>query len=270
MKQDPTSLTIPDVVYGRKFGMALTLDIVKPEKPSGIGVLALSSGGWRSWPEMGKPGTAAFLKRGQTVFIVMHGSRPKFGISEIVQDIRRAVRFVRAHAAEHAVDPDRLGLFGISSGGNLSLLTAAQGGDGDPVARDPVDRLSDRLGAAACFYPPADLLNYGEPGKLWLPYRAADETADDATLARAASPVAQFTAAMPPTLVIHGDADKLVPIQQGRTVCARLQELGVESRLEERPGKEHGWPDMAAEYALCADWFAQHLAPATPSLGLKS
>jgi acetyl esterase/lipase len=252
-------VTIPDVVYGRKFGMALTLDIVKPQKPSGVGVLALSSGGWQSWPEMGKPQTDEFLKRGQTVFIVMHGARPKFGIPEIVQDIRRAVRFVRAHAAAHAVDPRRLGLFGISSGGHISLLTAAQGAAGDPGARDPVDRESDRPGAVACFYPPTDFMNFGETGKVWIPYRPPGETADDATLAKACSPVTHFTAAMPPTLIIHGDADKLIPVQQGRVAAARLRELGVEHRLEVRPGKEHGWPDISAEYALCADWFATHL-----------
>jgi len=253
------SSTIPDVVYGRKFGMALTLDVVKPEKPSGTGVLALSSGGWQSWPEMGKPGTVEFLERGQTVFLVTHGAKPRFSIPEIVQDIRRAVRFVRAHAAEHAVDPTRLGLFGISSGGNISLLTAAQGGAGDPEAKDPVDRQGDRVGAVACFYPPTDFLNYGEPGKVWVPYRVAGDTADDATLARAWSPVTHFTAAMPPTLIMHGDADVLVPIQQARAVTARLRELGVEHHLEVRPGREHGWPDMSAEYALCADWFDRYL-----------
>lgn len=252
-------ITIPDIVYGRKFGLALTLDVVRPEKPSGVGVLALSSGGWRSWPEAGKPCTGEFLKRGQTVFIVTHGSRPRFAIPEIVGDIRRAVRFVRAHAAEHGVDPARLGLFGISSGGNVSLLTAAQAGAGDPAAQDPVDRESDRVGAVACFYPPADFLNFGEPGKVWLPYRPDGATDADAVLARAASPVHHFTAAMPPTFIVHGAADKLIPVQQGRAAAARLRELGVEHRFEERPGRDHGWDDMSAEYALCAEWFDRHL-----------
>ncbi len=250
---------IADIVYGRKFGMALTLDVVRPEKPSGVGVIALSSGGWRSWPEVGKVDPAEFLERGQTVFSVMHGSRPKFSISEIVQDIRRAVRFVRAHAVEHGVDPRRLGLFGISSGGNLSLLAAAQGGDGDPEAKDPVDQQSDRVDAVACFYPPTDFQNFGESGKIWVPYRTAEERADDATLARETSPTTYFTPAMPPTLIIHGDADTLVPIQQGRVAISRLRELGVKCRFEERPGKEHGWPDMRSDHALCADWFATHL-----------
>lgn len=258
--RDPmNAVTISDVVYGRKFGMALTLDIVRPEKPSGIGILALSSGGWRSWPEVGKVDAAEFLKRGQTVFHVMHGARPKFGIPEIVQDVRRAVRFVRAHASEYGADPRHLGLSGISSGGNISLLAAAQGGAGDAGANDPVDRQSDRIDAVACFYPPTDFLNFGEPGKIWIPYRLPGETVDDATLAGACSPVAHFTSAMPPTLIIHGDADTQIPIQQGRAASTRFRELGVEHRFEVKPGKEHGWPDMAPDYALCADWFAMHL-----------
>jgi acetyl esterase/lipase len=251
---------LSDIVYGRKFGMALTLEVVRPPTPSGVGVIALSSGGWNSWPEAGKPDTAEFLERGQTVFIVMHGARPKFGIPEIVQDIRRAVRFVRANAAQYGVHPQRLGLFGISSGGNISLLTASLGGLGDPSAKDPIDRENDQVGAVACFYPPTDFRNYGEPGKIWIPYRPPGEERDDAALAEAYSPVVHFSAAMPPTHIMHGDADELVPIQQGRTAIVRLSELGVAHRFEERPDKGHGWTDMSAEFALCAEWFDRHLA----------
>ena len=253
------STTTPDVIYGRKFGMALCMDVVKPATPNGIGVIALSSGGWRSWPEMGKPAPKAFIERGQTVFIVCHGSRPRFSIGEIVNDIRRAVRFVRLNAAEYGVDPQRLGLFGISSGGNVSLLTASQAGDGDPAAADPVDRPRDRVGAVACFYPPTDFRNFGQPGKVWLPYRTPDETGSDAELAAAYSPVAHFTRAMPPTLLIHGDADELIPFQQAEAATERLAELAIPHRLEPRPGLAHGWPDMSADHDLCAEWFATHL-----------
>jgi len=152
-----------------------------------------------------------------------------------------------------------LGLFGISSGGNVSLLTAAQGGDGNAAAEDPVDRQDDRVGAVACFYPPTDLLNFGEPGKVWLPFRGPEDTGDDAALARAHSPVTHFTHAMPPTLLIHGDADEQVPIQQSQAAHERLTALGVTARFEHRAGRAHGWPDMSAEYALCAEWFDTHI-----------
>jgi acetyl esterase/lipase len=248
-----------DVVYGRKFGLALTLDIAWPAEPSGVVVLGLSSGGWQSWPEAGKPDPKEFLRRGQTFVTVMHGSRPKFGVPEMVADIRRAIRFVRQHAGEYGVDDERLGLFGISSGGNLSLLTAAQGGDGDRGAADPVDRLSDRAQAVACFYPPTDLANFGAAGKVWLPFPQPGVDGDAAAVARACSPVTYFTKAMPPTLIVHGDADELVPWQQAQQAVGRLRELGVEHHLETRPGKGHGWPDMDAEHARCAAWFDDHL-----------
>jgi acetyl esterase/lipase len=169
---------------------------------------------------------------------------------------------VRANASEYGVDPERLGIFGISSGGNISLLTAAQGGAGDANAADPLDRESDQLGAVACFYPPTDFRNWGEPGKLHIPYRGPEETADDAALAELYSPVAHFTKSMPPAFIMHGDKDASVPMQQAHVAIARLKELGVEHHLEERPGKEHGWPGMGPEYALCAEWLQKHLGGA--------
>ena len=255
------SSVINDLVYGRKFGLALTLDIARPAEPTGVVVLGLSSGGWQSWPEAGKPDPAEFLRRGQTFVTVMHGGKPRFGVSEMVADIRRAIRFVRHHAAEFGVDPNRLGLFGISSGGHLTLLTAAQGRDADLGTADSVDRLSDRVGAVACFYPPTDLANFGVAGKVWIPFPQPGADSEDAVVARAISPVTHFTRAMPPTLIIHGQADQLVPWQQAQQAVTCLRGLGVEHHLESRPGQGHGWPDMAAEHALCAAWLDDHLPP---------
>src|SRR5207237_4795859 len=107
------SARIRDVVYGHKFGMALTLDVLKPTKPNGAGVIYMVSGGFNSdiaAVDAGFFGPARympFLQHGYTVFLVCHGSRPKFTISEIVADIHRAVRFIRVNAKEYGVDPDR-------------------------------------------------------------------------------------------------------------------------------------------------------------------
>src|SRR6188768_3167308 len=117
-----------DVVYGRKSGMALTMDILQPKEPNGIGVIFLISAGFRSdarWietgfiqPEFYEP----FLKRGHTVFLISHSASPKFTAREIVKDVYRAARFIRYHATEYNVNPDRLAITGTSSGGYLSLL----------------------------------------------------------------------------------------------------------------------------------------------------
>src|SRR5262245_7702526 len=110
-----------DVVYGRKYGVALTLDVFTPrENANGAAVIWVVSGGWFSAHEAISPAfVEPFTRRGYTVFAVVHGSQPKFTIPEILQDMHRAVRFIRSHAADYRIDPDRIGITGGSAGGHL-------------------------------------------------------------------------------------------------------------------------------------------------------
>src|ERR1035438_6773771 len=166
----PNYKRIEDVIYGRKYGTALTLDVFQPSSPNGFGVIFLVSGGWFSSHDTPNMVTVnydsikAFLDRGYTVFAVVHGSQPKYTILEIVQDLHRAVRFIRHNASEYGINPDHLGITGSSSGGQLALMIATQGGNGMSNAPDPVDRESSAIEAAAVFFPPTDFLNWGAPG----------------------------------------------------------------------------------------------------------
>ena len=72
---------------------------------------------------------------GFTVFAVRHGSSPLFKVPDAVDDVRRATRYIKANAREWGVDPDRLGVFGGSAGGHLSLMLGTTGDAGDPSAR---------------------------------------------------------------------------------------------------------------------------------------
>src|SRR5256714_7275792 len=100
---------IEDVIYSRKFGTALTLDVFQPEQPNGCGILFMVSGGFFSSHDAINPAFyRALLDRGYTVFAVVHGSQPKFTIPEIEQDIHRAVRFVRHIAGTYGVKPEKL------------------------------------------------------------------------------------------------------------------------------------------------------------------
>ena len=127
-------------------------------------MILVVSGGLFSSHEAIQP---AFIRpltdRGYTVFAVVHGSQPKYTIPEIVQDMNRAVRFIRHHAKDYRIDPDRIGISGASAGGHLSLMLGTAGDAGNPDAKDPVDRESSRVQAVACFFPPTDFLNYGKP-----------------------------------------------------------------------------------------------------------
>src|SRR4029077_17396708 len=111
-----------DVVYGRKFGTALTMDVLTPKSgANGAAIVWVVSGGWFSDHEAIKPvGVDELIKRGYTVFAVVHGSQPRYTIPEIVADMNRAVRFIRHHAGDYQIDPNRIGIMGGSAGGHLS------------------------------------------------------------------------------------------------------------------------------------------------------
>ncbi|MEO8429857.1 MAG: alpha/beta hydrolase, partial [Verrucomicrobiota bacterium] len=265
-----------DVIYGRKFGTALTLDVFQPEKTNGYGILIMISGGWFSSHEAINPiFCKAFLDRGYTVFAVVHGSQPKFTITEIVPDIHRAIRFVRHNAAMYGIEPNRIGISGASAGGHLSLTMGTQGVTGKADAKDPIDREDSAVQAVACFFPPTDFLNYGKAGEdavgvgILKDFKAAfgprsDTPEERQKLGKEISPVYFITSNMPPTLIIHGDADKLVPIQQAEVFVNRAREVGVTAKLDVKEGKAHGWAKMEEDFPLLADWFDQHLRGIKP------
>jgi hypothetical protein len=110
-----------DVIYGRKAGTALTLDVLTPKKDAnGAAVVWVVSGGWFSSHDQ-TAGLAAFtsifVQRGYTVFLVVHCSQPTFTIPDAIADLNRAVRFIRSHAKDYRIDPERIGIGGASAGG---------------------------------------------------------------------------------------------------------------------------------------------------------
>ncbi|MGL4551541.1 MAG: prolyl oligopeptidase family serine peptidase [Gemmataceae bacterium] len=277
-----------DVIYGRKFGLALTMDVMTPKKANGLGVVFVVSGGWFSRPEAINPAfVASMLARGYTVFNVVHGSQPKFTILEIADDLHRAIRYIKHHAKDYKVEADRLGIMGASAGGHLSLLMGTTGGPGDPKAADPIDRLSSKVAAVGCFFPPTDFLNYGAKGNelidrqfqppftaamdwhefdrkkaLFLPVKDKEKLR---AIAKKVSPAWQVTKASAPSLLIHGDKDKLVPIQQAEVYCERCKEAGVAHKLEVRKDADHGWATLLLDVELIGEWFDEHLANKKPA-----
>jgi acetyl esterase/lipase len=280
---DEPFIRYEDVIYRRKYGTALTMDVFTPkENANGAAVVLAVSGAWRSSHDNIRPQFATeYAKRGYTVFAVVHGSSPRFSLPEILEDMHRAVRFVRSHADQYRIDPERIGMTGASAGGHLSLMLGTAGTAGNPDARDPVDRFSSRVQAVACFFPPTDFLNYGEPGKTLLgrddakgfrapfDFQDFDEktrvfvTMTDPNrrleIGKQMSPVYQVTPDDPPTLIIHGDADPVVPLQQSQLMIEKLKDARVPCDLIVKPGGAHGWPDIGNDVPALADWFDKYL-----------
>lgn len=147
--------------------------------------------------------------------------------------------------------------------------------------------MSSRVQAVACFFPPTDFLNYGETGsvdlgtKILVNFRAPFEFREldpkagfagrpilvtDETrvlqIAREISPVYHVSSDDPPTLILHGDADKLVPIQQAELIMAEFKEAGVPAELfiKIKKGAAHGW-NLQEDWGKIVDWFDRHLKP---------
>jgi len=253
----PVEIT-PDVIYGHKMGMALTFDVLRPSDANGAGVLFMVSGGWFSRyspPQRTAGRFAELLEAGFTVFAVRHGSAPLFKVPEAVADVSRATRFIHLHAADYGVDPNRLGVFGGSAGGHLSLMLGLAGDDGDPEATDPVLAAPSHIAAVVAYFPPVDLIGLTGPNERF----PALDFSDD--LAKAISPIFHVSADDPPSLLIHGDADELVPLANSERILASLQEAGVTSNLIVLEGAAHGFRGEDAKTAGTAmrDWFLAHL-----------
>ncbi|MCL5271510.1 MAG: alpha/beta hydrolase [bacterium] len=266
---------VKSVVYGKYKNTDLMLDVYIPRQGAkGRGLIYMASGGWKSGPQSLSRLSPMVRKlaadSGLTVFAVSHISQPGCVVSEVVPQVLRSVRFVRANAARYGVDPARLGAMGISSGGHLTLMLAVQGGDGKEDSSDPVERVSSRVQAAAAFCPPTDFLNYGAPGKFDLgtgvlkPFRAAffreEPPKSETAMGRLVSPLYFVSHGDAPTLLIHGDKDTLVPIQQSESFQAAMKKAGVECELTVKQGAAHGWNDMSADLLQATEWIDRHLS----------
>ena len=260
-----------DVVYGQRAGAPLTLDVFRPEHPSGAGLLYMQSGNWfsvRVPPLLMQPIFQPFLMRGVTVFEVRHTSAPTTTIAEIVADVRRSARFVHLHARDYGVDPERLGVAGISSGGHLALVLATLGDDGDPRADDPVLRQPSRVAAAVALSPPTDLRDWivHPPEALRALPAVRPRLAIDGAEAAECSPVVHVSERTPPTLLIHGDRDELVPIEQSQRMLKALRAKGVKSELITVAGAGHALqigtrPELVRAFVA---WLVDNLGGSAP------
>jgi acetyl esterase/lipase len=256
---------LPDLIYGHKDGLAMTLDVLKPKTgANGAAILYMVSGGWVSrWapPRESADRFQFLLGKGFTVVIVRHGSSPRYHVPDAVSDVRRAVRFVRYNAKQWGVDPNRLGVHGGSAGGHLSLVLGMASDAGDASAEEPFMRESDRVASVVAYYPPVDLRTMARgavpatEGQRFPALNFEKEKAADI------SPILFVTPDDPPTLLIHGDADTTVNISHSQRMFQALHENTIRSNFITLPGAGHGFRDADAQKAQAAllEWFEETL-----------
>jgi len=267
-----------NVVYGETHGVGLLMDVFTPSgRSNGLAIVDVISGAWHS--DRGKirdhlrAQTFDILcRKGYTVFAIRPGSITKFSAPEMLANLNSGIRCVKDHAKDYNIDADRLGMMGASAGGHLACLAAVTA---EAEKAEAGSQKSTRVKAVAVFFPPTDFLDYG--GKP-IDVRSADrlgqmvrrlavgdgpipQTADEATQkVTQISPARLVTPQAPPFLLIHGDADPLVPLQQSQAMLAALKKAGVPAQLIVKAGGSHPWPTLHEEVRVIADWFDTQLA----------
>ena len=218
-----------DVTYCAVDGVELKMDVYYPSQNNGHFAVTMyvHGGGWSSGDKAQGAGAIEIpelQKAGFLVVSVNYRLAPEYEFPAMIEDVKCAVRSLRAHADEYNLDPNRIGVWGGSAGGHLVALL----GTSDESAGFDVGEYleySSRVQAVVDMFGPTDLTVQFEGG-----YESASRVFGDFDAALA-SPVTYVTADDPPFLMLHGEKDALVPIEQSQILLAALQSVGVPAEL---------------------------------------
>jgi acetyl esterase len=262
------------IVYGEAGGEQLTMDYYLPAGPGPHPVAIIIHGGGFIGGTS-KNGSEAYCAdflapAGYAVFSINYRLAPKHPYPAMVEDVQRAVRFIRYHAKRWDADLNRIGLVGGSAGGYLSNMAGILNARGIKGAKDPVDRTSARVQAVVTFFGPSDFRNQPvNPNVQALLGSLIEKKGVEAALAEA-SPVMHITGEEPPFLLIHGDRDEAVPLVQSTHLQAALKAAGVRCDLIIIPNGPHatgrwhrvpGVPDWEREMTVWLNMVLEHNGP---------
>lgn len=262
LKHNPTleglAVFVPDVVFSNAGGVELKMQIIKPwdnendpDQPKRPLIVFLQGSGW-TFPSVGYqiPQLAEFARMGYVVATITHRNIKDGHIAPaFLQDAKTAIRFLRKNAQEYGIDPERVCFWGTSSGGNTALLIALTGDDPRYKTQE-YPEYSDSVSVAVDCFGPVDLLylsklleDLGDPMFFGLTGKKRSDSLD---LLTELSPlhILKENRNYPPILLLHGDADMLVPYQESVDMYKALLDGGYDAemiRVENAPHENSFW-----------------------------
>jgi acetyl esterase/lipase len=240
----------------------LTVFRPSPDKANGAAVVVCPGGGYAGLaPHEGKPVAEWLNNIGVTGFVLKYRLGPRYHHPAMMNDVNRAVRMVRADAADWQINPDRIGVLGFSAGGHLTSTAVTHFDAGDSSASDPVDRVSSRPDFGVLIYPVITLqgpVAHAGSRKNLLGDNPPQE------LVESLSNQTQVTEKTPPCFLVHTSTDTGVPFENSLIFAEALHKHKVPVELHVFDHGPHGfglgandpvlrqWPD------LCATWMEHH------------
>ena len=245
-----------DIVYGAAGGEKLLLDIYEPAAPASKprpAIVLIHGGTWSSADKSTMHRMANFLARSGFVAVPVNYRLMRLDANHWpaqLDDVQRAVRWLRANAAKYNIDPDRIGAFGHSAGAQLAALLGME--DTRDNSDKALAKYSSRVQAVVDVSGPTDFLSDHDPeGDAFLTAFFGGSYSDRPMVWRDASPVAHVAKSNAPFLIIHGTKDDAVPIAQAQELYDKLQKAGVAvSFVKLDDGHNISKPDTRRQLAL--------------------
>jgi acetyl esterase/lipase len=249
-----------DVEYVRRNGVPLKLQIVRPGSPEPADnaekkyplIVYVQGSAWRKQDcYHAVPMFAAIARKGYVIASVEYRASDDAPFPAFLQDVKSAIRFLRANADAYGIDPERVAIWGDSSGGNTALLAGVTGGMAEFITDDNRD-VSDAVSSVVDYYGPTDVSKINDPPRD--PMYAADKenipedillrgvVAEHPDIARPLDPANYVSRdkEIPPIMIAHGDWDSMVPFQQSVLMYKKLVECGKVVEFYKVVGGEHG------------------------------
>lgn len=239
----------------------LTPYLTPKERATGAAIIVCPGGGYGHLADHeGRPVAEWLNSIGITAFVLKYRLGPRYHHPAPLQDAARAIRTVRARAAEWDIDPERIGILGFSAGGHLASTIATHFDSGKSDARDPIERVSSRPSLAVLIYPVITMkerTHAGSKKNLLGPDPSPE-------LVALLSNEEQVTKETPPTFLVHTMTDTTVPVENSLMFVMALRKAGVPFELHLYERGPHGFglgekdPILATWAARCADWLRIH------------
>jgi len=256
-----------DVVYGKGAGTDLKLNLSRPKDPASTKlpcIVVIHGGGWAAGDRSAHNDlTWTLASRGYVAASIGYRLAPNYRFPAQVNDVKCAVRYLRAHAEKYGLDPDRIGAMGFSAGGHLSMMlgltNAKDGLEGDGGWPDQ----DSQVQAVVSFFGPTDLAAADIPEQVLgiLKDFIGGTKQEKPEAFRKASPITHVSPGDAPMLLLQGTKDPLVPHTQTYPMLEAMTKNNVPGRVELLIGASHGWggTELARTAAVSFTFFDEHL-----------